>query len=624
MSNSTVTDIDIEFGWKGYLTSVIICITFIALCFEKKPAWLLLLCANVLLWITTVLQTKEALEGYSSSGLVTIVALFVVVKSISDSQLINKLITYICGDGKNPRLSLLKQMIIVFILSSFLNNTPIVSLLMPLIKDWAREKNLGPSIFLIPLSYSAILGGLNTIIGTSTNLVIQSFLQDPKSKIRPMNFFEIGYVGFPIGIICIIYMVTIGYMILPKNKGGMFRLVREHGRDFLSQIRIPAKSKLIGKYVSKWFLKSQLIPITLFRKTQIDSEIDDYIENTIININKYNIHPISDDTIFKEDDCIIIKASSSTIIKNINIVNNKIPLIELDYTNKHITELTQECYEIVFSHTNKFLGRHIISDDVQKHYKFTVIATRKYNSDENIQSFKDVIIDIGLTALVMADKEFFNNYKNKNDFYVISTIKNLQKNKSIIKEYIAISIIILTFVIGGSNIIDMDVISVISACLIIMLGIITPQEAIESIDWSLVIMIGASLGIGKAIEISGLADKIAYVFKYIDANIHITFLLYNILGIISTEIISNNASVAIFFPIGIRIATKFVVNPYPFVISSAICASAGFMIPFGYQTHIMVYGPGGYKVSDFIKVGFLMDIIFCIGLTILIPLIWTF
>lgn len=234
-------------AWDGWFTLVVIAMMFVLLCFEIYSPSIIIFGALIILWNAEILPTSDALSGFSNGGMLTVGALLVVVQTFDRTGLISRICNKVFGKSKNPRVGLVRMMIVVNILSAFLNNTPLVAMMMPILRDWARSQGFAPSKFLIPLAYAAVTGGLCTIIGTSTNLVIQGLII--KNGLPPIGFFELGYVGFPVAAVAIFFIAAVQGVLLPDTGGGLFRITKEKGGSFLTEVEILDSFPYIGHRV---------------------------------------------------------------------------------------------------------------------------------------------------------------------------------------------------------------------------------------------------------------------------------------------------------------------------------------------------------------------------------------
>lgn len=569
-------------------TAVVVVLMTIALIREIfKPA-VTVFGVLLLLVFGNVITIDEALRGFSNKGMLTVCFLFVVSASLQSSGSFDKMISGVFGGEKGNIVSrYFRLMFPVAAFSAFLNNTPIVAALIPVVKNWSRRIGLPASKFLIPLSYAAIFGGTCTLIGTSTNLVVHGMMLD--HGMEGFAFFELTKVGLPIAILGIFFIAFVGHKILPDQKDPIVQL-GEHTREFVVEMKVNEKYPMLDKTIEDANLR-HLQGLFLFQ----------------ISRGEKVIAPVNHDEKIMVGDRLFFTGLPSTIYelqKTPGLVVVDDP--EFDVTNLDSDELST--YEAVISNNSDLIGQNVRNSNFRTKYDAVILAIHRAGSRVN-KKVGDIIFKPGDTLFMLARKGFDEKWYNQMDFSLVSpSVEIYSKPKK--KGNIALVLLLLMVVLAVFKIVPIILAAACTAVLMVVIKIINLEGAIKSIDWGVLLIIASSFGVGQALENSGLAALIA-------GNMIKALSFLGPAGIIGgvffltsiyTELITNNAAAAIMFPIVLAAANMMSMDARPLLITLAIGASASFATPIGYQTNLMVYGPGGYRFADFLKVGVVINI----------------
>lgn len=588
---------------SGIITVAIIIGMFITLVIGWFEADLVVFAALVILILLGIITPEEALSGFSNEGILTIAALFVVISVVQNSKWIRKLPTLIFGHVNTPRKATLRMMFVIATMSSILNNTPVVAMFTPIIKRWAHNHHIAPSKLLLPLSYAAIFGGLCTLIGTSTNLVVSAMLIN--QGYHGFSMFELGLIGVPCTIFGILYMTTIGYKLLPSRAADS-DLQKDESGNYLVEMKVETNCSLIGKTIEQGRLRNLdgLYLIAVIRKDQ-------------------KIFPVSGKQILLADDRLVFTGMVSKIIEL-----EKIPGLSIELGSgidlEHFQDSAIRLSEVVVA-KESIVSHHTVKEcDFRNKFKAVIIAV--FRNGKRIQSkIGSIVLKPGDKLLILSTDEFLrqNQHGNKN-FYFTSQVSNLQDSPPSKKLHLPLYIFFAMMVVVTAGIMPILTASFVAVVLLLIFKCITPQEARSSIEWNLIILIGSSFGIAQALEKSGATGYMAQLITK-DATLFgplaVLAAVY-FLTMILTEMITNNAAAALVFPIAFSVVTQMGLNPEPFAVAIAMAASASFSTPIGYQTNLIVYGPGGYRFSDYLKVGIPLNILFMIVTVTLIPHFW--
>lgn len=595
----------------GVLVGIII-----ALYYEKIAAELIMLAALLILVCFEVIPLKDALAGFSNETIFTIAGLLVVGTGLQTTGAIEFISRAMLGQPKQGT-PLLRLIAPVAILSAFMNNTPLVAFFLPIFVHVARKLRTSPSKLLIPLSYASVLGGTCTLIGTSTNFVIHSALQE--QKLPGIGMWELGWIGIPVTIAGLIYMSTIGSRLLPIRTD-ILEYAEAHPREYTVELIVRPTCNLIGTPIRKSGLRD--LPGLYLYAIERDGE---------------RISPVSPDQELQVDDILCFSGVVSTIVDTQKIRGLE-PIDHHEQILPHpaLSEMpaaqgaptaaprsgNQLC-EAVISPTSPLVGMTVKEADFRSRYHASIIAVHR--SGEKIErKIGQIVLQPGDTLLVDAPEDFTKRWRNSRDFFLVS---GLEDSAPVDHHRAWVALAIFAGVVLGMTFFSKQaaLFSLIGAALTVLTGCTSSREANRNIDLSVLILIAAALGVSKALDSSGAAEWIAgrltgWAQPFGDvAVLAVVVLLTGIL----TELLSNNACAAIMGTLALATAKTTGMDPRPLLLAVAVTSSYGFATPLGYQTNLMVLGPGGYKFSDYLKVGIPLDIICWVMTIIIVPLVWT-
>lgn len=598
---------------EGYVVLIIVFLTIVALAKEVMRPGLVFFSSAVVLMSVGILTDQEVLAGFSNKGMITVAILFLVSEGVRQSGVLNRLAQTYLPRKRRKMVFLIPQIMLpVSFISAFLNNTPVVIIFAPIIKKWTEKLNLSSKKFLIPLSYATILGGMCTLIGTSTNLVVHGLIIE--NGYAGFNMFELGKVGIFIAIIGTIYMSIAGNKLLPGEKILFNKKSSTEYKDYYYDLTIPPGSNLIGVEIKNGRLKELK---NLFVRS-IERE------GKIIEAKKGMFRILANDKLLvagKSDRLNFILSKDSIKLAGIDLVKN-VP--------KH--DLKQ--YEAVVAPRFPGVGKTIPEFNFYEHYQAVVIAIHR-NGERITSNLNNLKLKAGDNLVLLTTEKFIQNWGDSKIFYLTSYIRDYRTTGSFWKKWLAFIILILMvigttlgkFINSPSGItFDMFYFSAIAAVLLVWMKIMPHQKYTKAISWDVLITIACAFAISKAMQNSGAAEAIAKTtinFSKSLGPIGVLAALYIITSIF-TEIITNNAAAALVFPIALAAAQQLTVDPRPFFVTIAIAASASFSTPIGYQTNLIVQGIGNYKFYDFVKIGLPLNLIAFILSLILIPIFWSF
>lgn len=590
-------------SWEAWFTLAIVAGILVALIRNWAAPDILFVAAVIALTAIGIISPAEAFAGFSNAGMLSVAFLFIVAAGLRETGVLEIIGHRILGKAKTERGLLARLTVIVMPMSAFLNNTPIVAMFVPVLLSWSRRNRISPSKVLIPLSFLTILGGTCTLIGTSTNLVVNGLMIS--SGMDGLRLLEIGKVGVPYALIGIVYLFTIGRHLLPDRKE-LLEQLGESRREFLVEMLVQSECRMVGQTIEQAGLRHLpgLFLIEIDRGDKL-------------------IAPVAPDELIRVNDRLIFTGVVSSIVE-LEKVPGFIPAVDPSYEFQPHQQRKRRLCEAVVSENSPLVGKTIRDADFRATYGAAVVAMHRGGSRVE-GKLGDVSLRPGDTLLLQTQQHFYRAHRNDPAFYLISDVEEWRPLRSD-RTWIALAIFVLLLVLMTSEVMPTVVSAGLAACMMIGIGCLSTSEARKSIEWQVLVTIGASFGVGTAIEKSGAAAAIVeVVFGSIQSWGPIAALacIY-ILGSIVTELITNNAAAVLMFPFCVEVAKLYDASPVPFVIALMLAASASFMTPIGYQTNMMVYGPGGYRFSDFMKIGAPLNAILAVVAIVLVPLIWPF
>ncbi|GAE94267.1 sulfate permease [Gracilibacillus boraciitolerans JCM 21714] len=565
----------------------------------------------VIFLVTGILTPEEAVAGFSNQGMLTVALLFIVAGAIQKSGLVDRGMARVLGTPKTEQRTLFRLLVPISGFSAFLNNTPIVVTLTPIIRKWCNEHNISPSKFLIPLSYASILGGILTLMGTSTNLVVHGLMLD--RGMEGYSLFTLTMVSLPASLLGLIYLVTMGYKLLPNHKG-LTESFSEKSKEYLIEVVIDENypfldNPYVGKTVEEAGLRNLegLYLIEIIRK-------------------KEKIYPVKNSTKIKSNDRLIFTG----IIDKIAELQNKKGLSIETGTNLTLDKLkngTGQLVEVVVSHQSSLLHKTIKETQFRSKFDAGVMAVHRNNERIN-SKIGDISLKPGDTLLLLTGPDFYGRVLSTNDFYVVTPIEEdhplLNKNDTK-RSWFSILALVSMILLVSFDILSMFKAMSVLVILYLVFKIISPDEAKKNIQFNVLLLIASAFGVGEALFKTGAADWVANKLILLADPLGVLGLLIFLYALtaIFTEMITNNAAAVLMFPIALEAANRLSIEPIAFLVLITIAASASFLSPpIGYQTNLIVYGPGGYKFSDYIKVGLPLSLIVMITTIVMVHFIW--
>ena len=590
------------------LTLLLIVVTLYAFLKEVAPSDLIaltILCCTVLFGLV---DSKKVLDVFRNEAPLTIGALFIIGTALEKSggvRQISQLIQKMAGGGLRSTLFIFCSVAAFF--SAFMNNTAIVAIMLPVALGLARSKDIPASKLLIPLSYASILGGCCTLIGTSTNIVVSGALQN--YGLPELQMFELAAIGLPLAFVGISYLVIFGPKLLPSRSSVIGMLNDQQRTSPLFHILVEKNSSLIGQRL-----------------------LDSPIFNPKSGIHMMEIRRNGERMMLPVTQ-IVIEANDRFLI-GVHGRRNKAATADELLPSMGIQTLSKiegVVTELVITEESELINRTLAAADFRQRYNSVVLAVHR-NGKNITEKLANTELDNGDTLLVLTPRNNLKSLKDSHNFVLTDSAESTPipglRSKATLTWAILLAVVLSVSLIPG---VPMHIASLIGALAILWVRIITMREAYAGVDWPIIFMLYGMLALGLAMDETGTAKWLADGFvtgaRAIASPEILPYLALSaviLLTLALTEVLSNNATALMMVPIVVNLAKSLDVSPMPFIIGVCIGASCAFMLPMGYQTHMMVYGPGGYKFSDFIRIGLPMNAMTWIMASAIIPLVWKF
>ncbi len=606
--------------FQGVVAIVVTIGVFVTLMTRRAaPIDLVFLGGLVLLTLFGVIEPAEALDGFANPAVVMIAALFVVAAGLRSTGALDMIGHHLLGTARTERNALLRLAAPTVTLSALMNNTPLVAIMVPTVIDWCRRVGVSPSRVLMPLSYLAILGGTCTLIGTSTNLVVQGLMI--QHGMEGMGFFQIGLVGLPCALLGVIYLLLFGRRLLP-NRIDLIENLGAKRREYLLEMLVQPECRLVNQTVEQAGLRN-LAGLFLI---EIDRSGD-------------VITPVTPRDVIQAGDRLVFTGVVSTIV-DLEKIPGLIPAADSGYVMDPAGRTRRHLTEAVLSVSSPLIGSTVKEAKFRQLYNAAVIAVHR-NGVRVTNKIGNIRLEAGDTLLLQTSTEFIDNFRHSSDFYLVSGVEDALPRRHD-RIWIALTLLgILVVLLSAASWLSrwnelpwglqiptgsLPVIALAVAGLMVALRCLPVASARASIDLQVLLTIGAAIGLGHGLEKSGAADWVAnHLTGLVGAdNQYVLLIVVYVLTLVFTEMITNVAVAALMVPMAIAVATTGGYSPMPFVMAITLAASTSFITPIGYQTNLMVMGPGGYRPIDYLRTGLPLTILVAVTALLLIPEIWPF
>jgi len=583
--------------WQIWFTLGLVGVVFVLLIITSLTPDIVMIGAVAVLLASGILSPQQALAGMSNEGVLVVGILYVVAAGMRETGGVYWLADLLFGRPKSVMNGIVRLVFPTIGLSAFIANTPLVVMLLPAVDDLSRRQRIPASKLMIPLSYAAILGGTCTLIGTSTNLTVKGLLFDINK--HSLGMFDISWVGIPAAIVGGIYTVFAARYLLPDRNAAVS--AASDPREYTVEMMVGPGSPLVGKSIEAAGLRH--LPGLFLAE---------------IHRGEVSMPAVSPQERLNAGDRLLFAGVVESVVE-LQKIHGLVPAT--DDVFKLQAPRPQRCLiEAVVSNTCPFVGMSIRDARFRNHYNAVVVAVAR-NGERLRQKIGDIVLRAGDTLLVEAHPSFADQQRNSQDFYLVSKIEDSTPPRhelAVLAVGLVAALVIATTL--GMNVL---LAGLIVSGIMLATRCISIEVARKSVNWETILTIAASFSLGTALDKTGAAALIANSATQLAGNNPwVSLAVIYLVTLLATELISNNTAAALMLPLALSTASQLGVSFMPFVIAVMMAASAGFATPFGYQTNLMVYGPGGYKFIDYVKVGLPLDFLIAAVTIALAP--WAF
>ncbi|WP_162598694.1 SLC13 family permease [Nocardioides gilvus] len=546
-----------------------------------------------------VIEAEEAFSGFSNSAPITVAALYVLAAGIEKTGALTPIMQSTLGDGDGYRRPLIRTLVPTAGASAFLNNTPIVAMLIPQVSTWANRRGLSVSKFLMPVSFAAVLGGLVTVIGTSTNLVVSGQMET--LGLAEIGFFEIGKLGLPIAVVGLVVVIILAPRVLPERRSARTEM-EEAGRRFSVEMIVEPGGAIDGQTVAEASLRN-LSGLFLASVDRGDTTIAPVRPETVLRGGNrlHFVGPIDKVVELQE-----MRGLQSAELEHV-----------LDLEDPSVSY-----YEAVVGSRSPLVGTNLKDVGFRSTYQAAVLGIHR--SGQLLEGrIGTETIHVGDTLILVSDLGFRERWRDRADFLLVAPLDGTPPVATP-RAWIPVTLLLAVVGLAATGLVPILEGSLVAAILLVASRVLSPLEARRAIDIEVIVVIASAFGLAAAMQASGLAASVAtgLVDVFGDFGDRGVLLGLVLATIILTELVTNNAAALLMLPIAVSAAASTGLDPRGAAIAVAIAASASFLSPVGYQTNMMVYGPGGYRFTDYARLGWALTLTVLILTVALVPLLW--
>lgn len=583
----------------AWITLAVVAGCLVTLIVSRLGPDLVFVAGLTLLLALGVLEPGAAFSGFANTGMLTVAVMYVVAAGLRETGSLHLIVKYLFGRPRGVAGAQTRMMLPVTFLSAFVNNTPIVATFLPAVLDWAKQQRISISKLAMPLSFAAILGGMCTLIGTSTNLVVHGMLLETADA-RGFTFFELAWVGVPSALLGLLYVIFASRWLLPERVAVIDRL--KDAREYTVEMLVEQGGPLGGQDIESAGLRH--LP-GLF----------------LIEIDRDNrIIPAPGPTEILQGGDRLVFAGITESIADLQKIRGLAPatnqVFKLDAPRPQ-----RAMIEAVVSRNCPVVGKTIREGQFRHLYKAVVIAVAR-DGRRLPGKLGDIRIQAGDMLLLETDPNFAERYRNSRDFLLVHPVEGARVPR-FERGWIAWLVLAGIVISATAGWLDLLTAALLGAGIMLLTRCCTASIAKRSIDLEVLLVIAATLGLGQALEQTGAAAHLAGSLVHaVGDHPWLVLAVIYLATLLVTEVITNNAAAVLMFPVAHAAAGALDINFMPLAVAITLAASAGFATPIGYQTNLMVYGPGGYRFADYLRFGLPLNLVVGVVALIVIPLVW--
>jgi di/tricarboxylate transporter len=587
------------------VVSVILVVSVALLITEKLPVDLTAIGIMAALMISGMVTPKEALIGFSNPAVVTVAVLFVISHGLVRSGALDFITATVITFSKGqPKRLLILTLFLVGGFSSFLNNTPVVVLFISIIMAVCAEYSLSPSKFLMPISFVSILAGTSTLIGTSTNIIVSDLAV--QNGMPAIAMFELSPLGIPLAMAGAVFLYFVSPLILPSHKEPIGEIrIREKTR-YISDLIIPEGSPLIGHNAVDIFTEK-------FPKIELFS----------IFRNFGILEPYRDPVILEPGDEVLVKASAQQLTQILDSRYVTIPHEKNDSaTRPH--DRNSRIIELLVQPNSNAIGQSLRRFVASLDAHIRVLGVNRHWKHYPAEKVRQLRLELGDIILVQTPLDHLDQIRSAEELLVIEDVHKTIVNRK--KAPLAMGIFLLMILVTALGVVDILVSALVAMLLMVITGCISLREAYRSIDARILILIVGTIALGNALSVTGAADLYAAALlkPLVGMSPHIVLSVFILVTSLLSLFLSNNSTAVLLMPVALSTAAAIHVDPRSFIIGLCFGASACYATPIGYQTNLLVYGPGGYVFKDYLKLGIPLSVAVWLISSLFVPILWPF
>ena len=579
-------------SWEAWFTLAVITVAVLVLTRDLISPAVTFMGAVVILLVADVLNPAEAFQGFANPAPITVAALYVLARAVERSGALQPIVTVTLGAGRNVRMALARLTVPVAAASAFLNNTPIIAMLAPQVEEWADQRGDSASRYLMPLSFAAILGGMTTLIGTSTNLVVSGLLQAEGQD--PFTMFELTRIALPIALVALVLNVMLAPNLLPDRIPPR-QEARVGGRSFSVRMIVEPGGPLDGMAVR-----------------DVQAALPETARIVYFERGGEGAGQIAPDKVLLGGDFLTLIGDPDAVLdlhEVSGLASSQQPHLPYEFRSAR-----HAYFEAVIASESRLVGRSLADVRFLARYQATVVAIHR--AGEPVRGgLAQEPLKRGDTLLVISDRGFGDRWRDRNDFLLVSRFGATSPEPTA-KAGIVVGIGAVIVLGAGLGVLPILHLSLLGALALVGFGILTPNQAKDAIDFDVIVVIGAAFGLAAAVEGSGLglaaAGLVADALGGFGPQAAMAGIIISTIAL--SSIITNNAAAALVLPIAISTAADFGIDARAAAVAVALSASASFMTPIAYQTNLMVYGPGGYRFGDYARLGTPLTLVVLVAL----------